>query len=73
VVHAQPVPLRSQRHEKIACGVATVNTRSSPAEDITAMEKKIWATIPKDSRAGLIVVLPYICEFGVAVGRKGLG
>ena len=44
-----------------------------PAEDIATMEKKIWPTIPKGSRTGLIVVLPYSCEFGVAAGRKGLG
>jgi len=36
-------------------------------------EHFFWPTIPKGSRTGLIVVLPYSCEFGVAAGKKGLG
>jgi hypothetical protein len=63
-VHAQPrssIWHRYREHQEL------------PAEDIATMEKKIWPTIPKGSRTGLIVVLPYSCEFVVAAARKGLG
>jgi hypothetical protein len=41
-----------QRHEKILCGVATVNAKISPVEDITAMKRKIRAIIPKAPGGG---------------------
>lgn len=37
----------SQRHEKVLCGIPTVNAKISPAEDILAMKNKIRAIIPK--------------------------
>jgi hypothetical protein len=36
-----------QRHEKIPCGVPTVNAKISPEEDIAAMKSKIRAITPK--------------------------
>ncbi len=42
----------TQRHEKIGCGLATVNAKTSPAEPIVEMKKKIRAIIPKASGAG---------------------
>jgi len=42
----------SQRQEKIACGIPTINAKTSPAEDITAMKTKIRAIIPKAPGSG---------------------
>jgi hypothetical protein len=41
-----------QRHEKIGCGIGTVNAKTSPADDIKEMKKKIRAIIPKASGGG---------------------
>lgn len=42
----------AQRHEKIACGLATTKAKTSPAEPIQEMKKKIRANIPKASGGG---------------------
>jgi hypothetical protein len=55
-----------QRHEKIACSIPTTNAKTSPAEDIANMKKKIRAIMPKtpdsipDESA-----LTYRSQFGV--------
>jgi hypothetical protein len=41
-----------QRHEKVPCGIPTVNAKTSPAEDIAAMKVKIRTVIPKATGSG---------------------
>jgi hypothetical protein len=38
-----------QRYEKVPLGIATVNAKTSPAENIAAMRSKIRALMPKAS------------------------
>jgi hypothetical protein len=41
-----------QKHEKIGCGLSTTNAKTSQAEPIMEMKKKIRAIIPKASGGG---------------------
>jgi hypothetical protein len=40
------------RHEKVPLGIATVNAKISPTEDIAAMKNKIRALVPKAPGGG---------------------
>jgi hypothetical protein len=41
------------RHEKVPLGIATVNAKTSPAEDIAAMRSQIRALMPKAPGGGV--------------------
>lgn len=41
------------RHEKVPLGIATVNAKTSPTEDIAAMKSQIRAHMPKAPGGGV--------------------